>query len=498
MIQKLLSTTAFRLSLIYALLFSLVATSALLLAYWLAAQQIRQQTDDRLQLETNVLLSRYYSGTFADLVRMVEHRMHKDSSRFFVYALTHYNPEAVGLTDAPDSKLLLNQQTIKPGSSKGVEGGKVRGLANAVFTTLPLKDVINSVGNAQQNLQTRVLITSLPNHTQLMVGSDLGEQKQLLNHISKVMLLAVFITLAAAFSGGIWLGNKSLRRIESVRQKAEEIINGDLSQRMPVHQEPIGLLKHYPMDEYDKLSIVINNMLDRLEILMHNTRNTTNNLAHDLRNPLNRLRHRLESLRDESSDSEQVLEIENAVADVDQLVTTFNAILNIAQIEASVQRDHWKSIDLSSMIQDLGEIYSVVAEEKHIKFQVESEAHLRLTTERQLLAQAITNVLDNAIKYTPQGGVISLRAYAVQKNSAEQKQLIIRIADSGPGIPTADRERVFEHLTRLDNARSQPGNGLGLSLVKAIMDLHQGSRIHVLDNQPGLIIELVFPLDSSG
>ena len=487
MIQKLLSTTAFRLSLIYAMLFSLIAASALLLVYWLAAQQIRQQTDDRLQLETNVLLSRYYSGTLADLVRMVEHRVHEDSSRFFVYALTHYQPE-----NKPEdtSTKQADKPVFNPALSR--HDIKANNLPAPVFTTLPLKAVVSSVSDTQKNLDTRVLITPLPDHRQLLVGSDVGEQEKLLNQLSKVLLIAVLITLVAAITGGIWLGTKSLKHVEGIRRKAEEIINGDLSQRMPVRHGASGLLGHYPMDEYGKLSLVINNMLDRLEILMHNTRNTTNNLAHDLRNPLNRLRHRLENLRDKNKDEEQTLELENAVEDVDRLVTTFNAILNIAQVEANVQREHWEVIDISSMIEDLGEIYSVVAEEKHIQFQIKTESGLQLTTERQLLAQAITNLLDNAIKYTPQGGLISLQAYTLQKPPHAQAQLVIRITDNGPGIPVADRERIFQPLTRLDNARSQPGNGLGLSLVKAIMDLHKGSHINVLDNQPGLMIKLVF------
>lgn len=472
MTQKLLSTTAFRLSLIYALLFSLIATGALGLAYLLAAQQIRQQTDDRLQLETNVMLSRYYSGSFSDLLHIIEHRTHKDSSRFFVYSLTQASPESASLDgDKPKDKDFGNR------SEKHEQT-----FAKPVFTTLPLNEITPLETN--KNLETRVLITPLPNHSQLLVGSDLSEQKQLLNHIARIMLLAVLVTLVAALTGGALLGYGSLRRIEKIRQKTEAIIEGDLSLRMPIHQRLLG---HKQEDEYDKLSHVINHMLDRLEILVHSTQNTTNNLAHDLRNPLNRLRHRLESVRSETSDPEQNSELGYAVEEIDQLVATFNAILNIAQIKASVQRDHWENIDVSAMIEDLGDMYSVVAEEKGIRLQVQTEPDLQLNADRQLLAQAITNLLDNAIKYTPNAGLITFKAYKTKDH------LIIHVSDNGPGVPEKDRAQIFQHLTRLDNARSQPGNGLGLSLVKAIMDLHPGSHINVQDNKPGLMIELVFP-----
>jgi signal transduction histidine kinase len=470
MIQKLLSTTAFRLSLLYALLFSLVATGALVLAYWSAAQEIRQQTDDRLQLETNVLLSSYYSGTFEDLMRMVEHRMHEDASRFFVYTLTHYKQEGNSVEDK---------------SSKGLSGERTKKFSIPTFATLPLKDVTSSLINSQLGLETRVLITPLANNSQLLVGSDLGEQKQLLDHIGKVMVLAVLVTLFTAFTGGIFLGFRSLNRIESIRKQAQAIIDGDLSRRMPIRKALYG---HKQEDEYDKLSHVINDMLDRLEQLIHTTQNTTNNLAHDLRNPLNRLRHRLEYLRGKTNTSEQTQELGHAIEDIDRLVATFNAILNIAQIEANVQRDHWENVDVNAMIEDLSEMYSIVAEEAKIQFKVEIEPHLQLNTERPLLAQAVTNLLDNAIKYTPAGGTIWLQSQQTDN------QLIIRICDNGPGIPDADKQRIFEHLTRLDSARSQAGNGLGLSLVKAIMDLHKESQINIKDNNPGLIVELIFTL----
>ncbi len=469
-------TTAFRLSLIYALLFSLIAAAVLALAYQSASREIRQQTDDRLQLETNILLSRYFSGSFEDLSRMVAHRMSKDSSRFFVYSLVNRAQHDFNQDVAPDKKLILGQggqPDLKP--------------LSAVFATLPLSRLGPFIPSSHRHMQTRVLITRLPNDTQLLVGSDLGEQELLLQHITRVLLLAVLVIFAAALLGGTLLGLSSLRHIENIRLKALEIMQGDLSQRMPLRRKRrFSLLSRD--DEYDRLSRVINNMLERIEILMHSTRNVSNNLAHDLRNPLNRLRHRLEALRAQLPPGESQQEVGQAVEDVDALVATFNAILNIAQIEARVQREHWETIDVSAMLDELGEMYSVVAEEAGLAFEQDVEPGLSLRSDRQLLAQGLTNLLDNAVKYTPRGGNIQLRGHR------SDHHLMLTVADNGPGIALADRENVFEHFTRLDSARSQPGNGLGLSLVQAIMNLHQGSEIKLLDNHPGLIVQLIFAL----
>ncbi len=454
MIQKLYKTTAFRLSLFYALLFSLVATIALGFAYWLATEQVRSQIDERLQLESNVLLSQYYSGTFDDLNRTINHRTNKDALHFFVYGLTHKDQH--NFFDALPSYPTSNQ---------------------AIFATLPLNSITKNPPKDNPKLATRVLITPLPDQYQLLVGTDLSEQEKLLEHIEEVLLITILIIVSAALLIGWWMGNSILKRIDKVYQTAKEIIEGDLSQRMPLQKRE---------DEFNRLGKVVNDILDRLETLMISMQNVTNNLAHDLRNPLNRLKYRLKSIIDDRSTSKkQRQELGKAVADVDQLVSTFNAILNIAQIEAKIQRDHWEEVDISAMVIELAELYSLVAEEQELHFQLHCEKQLFLCADRNLIAQAITNLLDNAIKFTPKGGEIHLKAYR------RQSQLIISISDSGIGIPKTKYKQIFQRFVRLETARHTAGNGLGLSLVKAIMDLHQ-AQINLSDNLPGLRIELVF------
>ena len=456
MTRKLLSTTAFRLSLIYAFVFSLIAAIALVLAYWFSAKQIRQQTDDRLQLETNVLLSRYYTGSFADLNRKIQRRTNTAGQQFFIYSLVN-----------------RRQHDFFQHISPQLSG------EHAVFATLPIDSITHIRPPSRQKPNARVLITPLANDYQLLVGTDLSEQAYLLNQIAIILFIAILVIFAASLIGGSWISRHIIKRLDVIRRTAKEIIDGDLHQRIPI--------QHTQQDEYDKLSLVLNKMLAQLEASMQSMREVTDNLAHDLRNPLNRLRHRLETIQYLKPDSKQYQqELATAIEDVDAIVATFNALLNIAQIEAKAQRDHWEDVDISKLINDLGELYTLVAEEKQITLKYQTEANLIQYGDKQLLAQAVSNLLDNAVKYTPENGNVELKAY--QQND----KIIITIADSGIGIPQSQYEKVFRRFTRLDNVRNTPGNGLGLSLVKAVADLHEAT-ITLADNKPGLKISLQLP-----
>jgi signal transduction histidine kinase len=271
------------------------------------------------------------------------------------------------------------------------------------------------------------------------------------------------------------MGRGVLKRIDAVRKTAGEIIEGDLTQRMPVTRRN---------DEFDRLSLVLNRMLQRLEQSMQGMREVTDNLAHDLRTPLNRLRNRLELTQLKNPDTVDYQKSQqDAIDDVDTLINTFNSLLNIAQTESGVKYKHLENIDLSFLMNGLGELYEVVAEEENISFDYQIEEGLNVQANQQLLAQAFTNLIDNAVKYTPENGHINLQTYR------EKNRAIITISDSGLGIPENKREHVFKRFVRLDNARSSVGNGLGLSLVKAVMDQHD-AKIILGDNNPGLVVKV--------
>lgn len=465
---RLVNTSAFRLSLIYALVFSLISACAFSFIYWKSANEIRAQTDAQLRAETTNLLGLYQSGQISALTQEMNQLNTDGRSKFFLYALLKRSQRDL-------LKEIQPGRELKPGDS--------------VFATLPLRTVItvpeadknqlNSSDKAQLNQDARVLLTLLPDGYQIMVGSDLYERQALLQRILNVIISLILVVFTLALAVGALIGYGVLRRINKVRQTAGEIIQGDLSQRMQVTDKN---------DEFDRLNLVVNTMLSRIEKLMQSMHQVTDNLAHDLRNPLNRLRNRLDVSLIQNLDKTGYQEVQReAIQDIDDIILTFNSLLSIAQAESGKHDRDWTVVDLKPFIEELSELYSIAAEEAGITFSCEVQGSCLILGEDQLLAQTFTNLLDNAIKFTPRGGRIDIAMRFTKKT------VIIEISDSGPGIPSDKREEVFERFTRLDSARSTPGNGLGLSLVRAVVERHHGS-IELQDNDPGLRVILQFDI----
>lgn len=463
MLRRLLNTAVFRVSLIYALLFSLIAAGALVSVYKVAEAQIRQQTDERLKLETNVLLNRYRTGAYEALSQTIRLRNSDEGTRLYIYALIHRQElDLTRIIPAENVNIISDDRTQS-------------------IASMPLGNVVEYVHSRHKDDKVRVVLTILPGGFQLLVGTDLDETQKLLNRLFQTTLIAISIIFALAILVGTIMGRKMMNSVNNVTRTADTIISGDLSQRMPITNH-----NH----EIDRLSHSLNRMLDRIEQLMQGMREVTDNLAHDLRNPLNRVRNRLESVQFKNPDSTDFPQvIDETITDIDALIQTFNALLSIAQIESGVHRKKWQDININALLNDLGELYSVVAEDKSISWEQNFTDDLSLQGNKQLLAQLITNLLDNAVKYTPRGGHISLSA---QWEDKTRQHLNIIIADNGPGIPAENYKDVFKRFHRLDNARSSEGNGLGLSLVKAVAELHEG-EIQLADNDPGLKVTIRFP-----
>jgi signal transduction histidine kinase len=268
-----------------------------------------------------------------------------------------------------------------------------------------------------------------------------------------------------------------VRRIESINQASREIISGDLTRRIPTRDTG---------DDFDVLADNLNAMLDRIGLLMEDVRRVSDNIAHDLRTPLARLRNRLEELHLQMSGSGTNAEgIEQAVAEADRLLNTFNALLRIARIESQHGGESFTPVAMGDLVRDVVELYEPLMEEKSQLLSMQLPVDVQMSGDRDLLFQAIANLLDNATKYTPAGG--NIRIDLVRHNGKGR----LVIADSGPGIPEAAHEKVFQRFFRLEQSRTTPGNGLGMSLVAAVVALHQMS-IRLEDNRPGLRVVIEF------
>jgi len=459
--SRILRTSVFRLSLLYAVLFSLIAAAALLSVYKFAENQIEDQIDRRLKLETNLLLENYKKRRLIGLTEDINIYNKKEGRPFYIYALIHQSKL--------DLKQFIPIEQIPEQSEQ----------QNQIFASIPLGEIVDYVNDRKDDQTVRVLLTLLPGGYQLLVGAELEETQDLLNQLFKASLLAISVIFTLSILIGSLMARRLLNRINTVTNTADSIIDGDLSHRIPVMDDRDN--------ELDRLSRSLNRMLDRNEELMIGTREVSNNLAHDLRNPLNRIRHRIESAKLATmTETELTSFTDEAIEDIDGVISTFNALLSIAQIESGEPRKDWTEFSLNHMLDDLSEIYDVVASEKDIRLDFQVADNLTLHGNKQLIAQLFTNLLDNAFKYSPAKSTIRLNATSTDSSTIE-----IAISDEGIGIPESERDNVLKRFHRLDSARSTEGNGLGLSLVKAVVDLHD-AEIGFDDNNPGLIVNVSF------
>lgn len=435
---RLLRTTAFRLALIYATLFGLLSAATLGFIYWSTRDQIESQVDTRLRLETDYLINLYKSGAVEELLEAIQRRNQIDTYERF-YSLTRGTPTAPANSDGP---ILLK--------------------AERTTSTRNMGDVVDlAPGSPRRFLPVRVAELKLSDGLALTIGHTISDEKDLIDRTFVLVASATLLTLLFSLIGGIWIGTAVLRRIDSVNRTASEIMSGDLGQRLSVTERD---------DEFDEIASKLNLMLNRIEDLMASMQQVTNNVAHDLRSPLTRLRNRLEVtlLEERDPDSYRAV-MGEAIGDADTLISTFNAMLSIARLEAGIDQTEWSEAKIGDLLVELSELYEAVADEEGLQFSAELAENPVLYCNKHLIAQAVTNLLDNAIKYTPRPGQVAL------KLTHDEDWFEISIADSGPGIQPENREKVLERFVRLENERNSPGNGLGLSLVHAVTRIHGGT-----------------------
>ena len=435
----------------------LFATSVFILMgfiYWATAGYMSSQTDETIEAEIIGLAEQYQRQGLNGLISVIRERVARDPNGKSIYLFT-----------ARDFIKLAGN------ISKWPEDGEVQdGWLN--FT---LDDGLGWPTAEPRPARARIFI--VPGGLRLLVGRDVNDFMAVKELVERAINFGMAITFALAMFGGIMMSRSTSKRVELINQTSQKIMRGNLSLRIP---------DRGTNDEFDQLARNLNEMLDRIVHLMEGVRHVSDNIAHDLRTPLTRLRNQLENTLltvDRDQDREQV---GKSVAEADQLLATFNALLRIARLEVGDKVSNFETFDLSGLAQDAAELYEALAEDKQQKFSLMIEAGVAIMGDRDLLFQTLCNLIDNAIKYTPEGGEIDISL------TSNDNETFLSVADSGIGIPEEEREHVFQRFYRVAKSRSLPGNGLGLSLVLAVMDLHQG-KITLTDNQPGLCIELRFP-----
>jgi signal transduction histidine kinase len=338
-----------------------------------------------------------------------------------------------------------------------------------------------------------VQVVQLPGGFHLLVGRDLEERERLFGIIQNAGQWSIALVIVLGLIGGFFVSRRVLKRIDAMTGTAQTIMAGDLSGRLPVAGTG---------DELDRLAENVNAMLERIEALMKGLKEVSDNIAHDLKTPLTRLRNRCEqALRHPTGESGYRSALEATIAESDDLIRTFDALLMIARAESGQARDNMTEFDAAQIARDVGELYEPLAEEKGLELKVEAPAEAPVRGNRELVSQALANLIDNAIKYAAPNGKLNGAAGSAANGAlaeivvaagSEGERIALSVADHGPGIPEADRGRVVERFVRLEQSRSEPGSGLGLSLASAVARLH-GGELKLEDNHPGLRSVIALP-----
>lgn len=329
----------------------------------------------------------------------------------------------------------------------------------------------------------RAFYTRLRGGYTLVLGRDVEERRQFAALIRRTVFIALGLAIVFGVGGGLLMSRNFLRRIDTISATSKSIMAGDLTERMPVRGTN---------DEIDRLSGNLNNMLDQIERLMSGMREVSDNVAHDLRTPLTRLKARVEAALRQDSKQAYKQALLDTISESDQLLSTFNALLNIARTESGQARDQLEPLDASEVAEEIAELYEPLIEDANGEFQFQTTPGLKVRGSRQLLAQAISNLIDNALKYgrptEEDGRKLSIALMVLLVHN----KVRITVVDNGPGIPMKDRKRVMKRFVRLDSSRSQPGSGLGLSLVAGVARLHDG-ELKLEDGKVGFQASLILP-----
>lgn len=453
-------TTAFRFSLVYFCLFAAAAGAAVGYIYWRTSVLLSAQLEDAIQAEIRNLDQQYRRGGLEGLQRAIVERSATAGNSLYLVA------------DAEGRHL----------------GGNLKSVSEELWNSTGRVAFFyrRTVDEQVEQRFAFAVIFRLPNGYRLVVGRDIEDRREFGEVVRSALLWTLAGMAVVGLGGGILIGRSLLRRIETMTETSRTIMAGDLSRRIPLTGTD---------DEFDRLAVSLNEMLRRIEELIAGFKEVSDNIAHDLKTPLSRLRNRVETaLRDQTDPQTYRDALQATIEDADELIKTFDALLSIARLEAGAAHSADERFDLAAVVTDVCELYEPLAEERGIRLELKPAEATIVEGKRELIAQAVANILDNAIKYGTNGPARpkpNLERISVSLAPLRERADII-VADSGPGIPAQDRERVLKRFVRLEASRSLPGSGLGLSLAAAVARLHGGS-LTLSDNQPGLKATLSLP-----
>jgi signal transduction histidine kinase len=451
LLAKTFRSRTFRLALMAIAGFGMIVLSLLGYIYWSTTSYVVSRSDRAIAAEQSLLQTAYGRGGRDALEAAIKTRIagRPFDGGLYLLADQNFKPIAGNLDSWP----------------RGLSA--TRGFVNF--------DVPN---NAGRRSSYRALVRTLPDESHLLVGRSAEDLESFTRAIDAALAFTLLLIAVLAGVVSILVTRRTVGRIESINATSRAIMERGLAARIRLR----GI-----NDEWDELAKNLNSMLDRIEALMREVREVTDNVAHDLRTPLARIRGRLEkaSSGPRKAESDQKL-IDDMIGDLDDVLRIFSSLMRISQIESSARTEGFAVVDLAATARDVVELFDAAAEEKLIKLSVTGDPCVVVTGDRDLLFDAVANVVDNAIKYGKKNGSVTVTVRALEHDA------LIAVADDGPGIPSDEFAHIFKRFYRLERSRCTAGNGLGLSLVAAVAHLHR-ARIDLKDNQPGLAFRLIIP-----
>lgn len=456
LLKKVLASYTFRFTLLYVTSLSIGVLLVLTLLYAALSYDYFVSLGDSVKTELQELEQAYEQGGSAGVNRFVKQRNHPFETNRFFYLLVdeNLNKLAGNLDDWPryqqygESWLGFQLDII------GWDGEQVR-------------------------TEFFARAADLDDGNHLLVARHYGDVVDNASLVWGVLIRSMVVTIILGSLGGFVVGAKSVEQLDKFNRTLHHIMSGDLSERVSDKGQ---------LGEIKELANNVDRMLDRIQMLMEGMRQVSDNIAHDLRTPLTRLRNHLSDLHEKLAGEDEQETVQELIGEADAILATFAALLRIARVESGNRRSAFEPIDPRIIVLDVIELYEPLAMDKAIEISQSLDEGVTLDGDRDLLFQAVANLIDNAIKYTPDHGSIAI---GLERRA---QQLILTVSDSGCGIPEADRSKVFHRFYRVESSRSEfPGNGLGLSLVWAVVRLHNG-EIFLTDNHPGLRVTIRLPL----